>query len=236
MRKTVTIIILILCIHHVSAQDYRKIFREDYEHGLSILEKNDALFEHVASKYKVNAAHLKAIVFPELIRYNTVFDFMEITSLKVLYITNGKDYANFSVGYFQMKPSFAEQLETDAIKYLDADLVSGLNLPINGAEPQKQREERVGRLTSIEGQLQYLVLFYKICEKKFKLHNIPEQQKISFLSTCYNAGYHHSYTMINGLSKKNLFYTGRVVTGKRYNYASISRFWFNQHPQLAIVN
>lgn len=239
MPRLYIIMFFILCSHsRVNAQDYRKIFREDYNQGLSILEKNDALFEKAAAKYQVNASHLKAIVFPELIRYNTVFDFMEITSLKVLYITNGKDYANFSVGYFQMKPSFAEQLESDASKYLDARFLSGFEMPIqiNIADPTKEREERVRRLTTVEGQLQYLVLFYKICEKKFNLFTLNDQEKISFLSTCYNAGYHRSYNAVAALSRKDLFYTGTVVSGKRFNYASISLFWYRQQAQLANVN
>ena len=49
-----------------------------------------------------------AVVFPELIRYSALRDKIEITLLKSLYIYKGDDYADFSIGQFQMKPSFAE--------------------------------------------------------------------------------------------------------------------------------
>ena len=43
---------------------------------------------------------------------------MEITLLKALYINLGEDYANFSIGQFQMKPSFAESIHKQITDYL----------------------------------------------------------------------------------------------------------------------
>ncbi len=52
-----------------------------------------------------------SIVLPELIRWNALQDIMETTALELLYVEKGKDGADFSIGYFQMKPSFIENLE-----------------------------------------------------------------------------------------------------------------------------
>ena len=93
--------------------DYKKIFGSDYTWAVNWLKQNDAVIDDYAVKYQLPAKELKAIVFPELIRYNGVFNALEVESLKYLYVSEGKHYANFSVGYFQMKPSFAEMVESD---------------------------------------------------------------------------------------------------------------------------
>jgi len=62
-----------------------------------------------------------SIVFPELIRFNAIQDKIETFALQSLYVKYGKDYANFSVGPFQVKPSFAESLEKDFVKFPASD-------------------------------------------------------------------------------------------------------------------
>lgn len=46
-------------------------------------------------------------------RYSIVSDFLETEILELSYVDYGLDYADFSIGKFQiqMKPSFVEQLE-----------------------------------------------------------------------------------------------------------------------------
>ena len=69
-------------------------------------------------KYQLNPYFVLAIVFPELIRYSKLQDVIESNDLKVLYVQFGDTYSNFSIGRFQMKPSFCEQLEKDYNKYV----------------------------------------------------------------------------------------------------------------------
>ena len=52
-----------------------------------------------------------AVVFPELVRYSALMDFMETTAVKALYQQKGVKGADFSIGRFQMKPSFVADLE-----------------------------------------------------------------------------------------------------------------------------
>ena len=227
--------IIVLCMHcSLHAQDYRKIFGADYEDGVVLVDKYSNLFNATGSRFNIKPSHLKAIVFPELIRYNTVYDFMEITSLKVLYITNGHDYANFSVGYLQMKPSFAEQLEKDAVHYLGKEVLSLLDFDLlqSQGDSEQQRRRRVERLSRIEGQLQYLALFYKICEAKFMLNSLTEEKRVRFLAACYNAGYQHTSKDILKYTSRKMFYTGRFLPSSRYCYSDISLYWFRSHAAL----
>jgi len=70
-------------------------------------------------------------------------------------VQGGADYANFSIGYFQMKPSFVEQLE----EFIQADsLLRRKYRDCLFIKPQERaaRVTRVDRLITIEWQIKYL--------------------------------------------------------------------------------
>jgi hypothetical protein len=211
--------------------DYKKDFGSDYTHAIQWLKTNSADFDWVANMFNIPARDLKAIVFPELIRYNTVYDAIEINSLKYLYVSEGKEYADFSVANFQMKPSFAEMVEQDANQYLDNSFLqlSGFDKLKDLADNEDNRKERIARITSTQKQLIYLCAFYKICDAKFAGNVFAsENDKIKFYAACYNAGYRRSYENIIAVQLKNYFYTGKFFTTANYNYADISNYYFEQ--------
>ena len=70
-----------------------------------------------------------AVVFPEIVRYSDLEDLIQIRALKVLYVQYGRKYADFSVGHFQMKPSFIEQLEADWNRLASAEEKSAAGIP-----------------------------------------------------------------------------------------------------------
>jgi hypothetical protein len=209
--------------------DYKKDFGNDYTHAIQWLQVNSMQFQQAAVMFNIPARDLKAIVFPELIRYNAVYDAIEINSLKYLYVSEGKDYADFSVGYFQMKPSFAEMIEQDANQYLDDDFLklSGFAKLKDVADNEDNRKERIARITSTQQQLIYLCAFYKICDVKFADKSFGNE-KIKFYATCYNAGYRRSYKNIIAVQAKNYFHTGKFFTTTNYNYADISNYYFEK--------
>ncbi len=159
-----------------------KFFGKDYEWAVNWLKQNDKIFTAYSNKYNVPARELKAIIFPELIRYNRVFDAIQIESLKYLYVTEGKYYADFSVGFFQMKPSFAEKVEREAE-------------PVFGykelEDNEQNRRDRLLRLTKNcnPGKLPVCVL--QALRKNFSSSEpSPAPDKIKLFATAYNAGYH----------------------------------------------
>jgi hypothetical protein len=211
--------------------DYKKDFGNDYIHAVQWLQLNSKGFEQAANMFNIPVRNLKAIVFPELIRYNKVYDAIEINSLKYLYVSEGKDYADFSVGNFQMKPSFAEMVEQDANQYLDDDFLqlSGFDKLMNVANDETSRKERIARITSTQQQLIYLGAFYKICDAKFADKQFASaNEKVKFYATCYNAGYRRSYESIVTIQAKNYFHTGKFFTAASYNYADISNYYFEK--------
>jgi len=211
--------------------DYKKDFGNDYTHAVQWLKLNSCSFEQAATRFDIPAQDLKAIVFPELIRYNTVYDAIEINSLKYLYVSEGCAYADFSVGHFQMKPSFAEMVEQDANQYLDQNFLQacGFDKLKNIADNEDSRNERITRMSSVEQQLVYLCTFYKICEARFAGQQFASaNEKIRFYAACYNAGYRRSYEDIRAAQVKNYFHTGKFFTTVNYNYADISNYYFEK--------
>ena len=70
--------------------------------------------EPLLAKYHVSYPVAISIIFPEIVRYSALRDKVEISLLKTLYVNLGEDYADFSIGQFQMKPSFAEAIRRKA--------------------------------------------------------------------------------------------------------------------------
>lgn len=203
--------------------DYKKVFGSDYTWAANWLKQHDGLIEEYASEFDMPGKELKAIVFPELIRYNSLFNALEIESLKYLYVREGRYYADFSVGYFQMKPSFAEMVEEDGGKLLDAGrlIEAGWKNIMEAADIEISRRERVKRLSNTRQQIIYLCVFYKICQSRFQDRIFASPvERLKFFATCYNAGYRRSYESLMAFQLKNNFY--------KYNYSSVSAYYYLQ--------
>jgi hypothetical protein len=229
--KIIFAAVLLLFFAGKTSDDYASIFGDDYSWAVKWLKTHNADFETTAAKGPVAVNELKAIVLPELIRYNGVYDAMEIQSLKFLYISRGKTYADFSVGYFQMKPSFAEQVEADAKSYLSANQLAALGFDNlnNAADNEESRKARVSRIISVDGQLNYLLAFYEICSSKFKeVQFATAADRVRFFATCYNAGYHYTEAQVKEKMPKKYFHTGKFITSDNYCYSDICADWFKK--------
>jgi hypothetical protein len=220
--KAFLIFISVFTYHPGFEIDYEKVFGENYTWAVNWLQSNNEPLEKYAREYALPVKELKAIIFPELIRYNKVFDAIEIESLKYLYVSEGAHYADFSVGYFQMKPSFAEMVEKDAVKKLSRDFLSKSNVKQweSAINNEDARRARVKRITNINDQIIYLCAFYKICQDKFSTRHFASAiERVKFFATCYNAGYNRKEAAIMGFQARNNFY--------KYNYSAVSAYYFN---------
>ncbi|HTF29356.1 MAG TPA: hypothetical protein VK625_10975 [Flavitalea sp.] len=201
--------------------DYKRVFGNKYTWAVNWLKQNNSLINEYASAFNIPDKELKAIIFPELIRYNSFFDALEIESLKYLYVKEGKQYADFSVGYFQMKPSFGEMIEEDALNLLPGNYRRESGWKSKQTDGEVSRRERVKRLSNVRHQLIYLCAFYKICEYRFKGKRISSpEERVKLFATCYNAGYRRSYESLLSFLSKNNFYS--------YNYSSVSAYYYMQ--------
>jgi hypothetical protein len=204
--------------------DYRKEFGTDYKDAEHLAIELRPQLLRFSTEFNEDPRLMEAIVFPEMVRYNIWYDYFETGSLCLLYSRFGADYANFSIGYFQMKPEFAESIEKFVSTFKDEEWVVNLQLGnFSGTDDFENRKARVRRLQDPAWQLRYLIAFIKCCRIK---HNLPseisEQQEIQFLATAYNTGWTNTTSEIWNRSTRKFFHLEQFNPSKRYVYADIS--------------
>lgn len=218
------IIVLAFCGMNVNSYGQTKQMLNDIpnvQQAYRFIIQNAWIMDSIKA-YKSDPAFSLAIVFPELIRYSTIRNKFEIGGLLSLYVQFGKDYANFSVGHFQMKPSFAEQIETDALKYCAIMLVPA-------QQPEKTRRlERVKRLNNTVWQVKYLIMFIKIMDKRY-CHKkwVTAEEKLKFYATAYNCGYWLPEQKIISYSNSKLFNIGFANSPESFSYSSLACSFYN---------
>lgn len=154
-----------------------------------------------------------AIVAPEMFRYSAFRNFMETTALETLYIDYGKAAADFSIGYFQMKPSFIEEMEQ-----LDNTLTKYAT-----TSPILLRKERLDRLKSKSWQIKYAISFCELMDKKYAYKQFNTiKDKIAFYATAYNLGINTSENIINQWKDKKVFPYGYQYGNNQCTYSAIA--------------
>lgn len=127
----------------------------------------------------------ESIVAPEISQYSPIEDKVQIRALYLLYVKYGT--ANFSIGYLQMKPSFAEQIES--LIQGDKELKKKYQrLVINESDLSQKRRIRLERLSSLQWELEYLSAFMQIATKRLTSVKLDAKERVMYLATMYNSG------------------------------------------------
>lgn len=226
---------LFVCCSFIStlsqSLNYEEIFGSDWKKAVTFEKENRQWIEPLFLKYKISYPVGISVIFPELVRYSALRDKMEITLLKTLYVNLGEEYANFSIGVLQMKPSFAEAIREKAITIRK-------NIP--GLVFRKQaefeniydyRRSIVKDLEDPRTEINYLIAFLKICQKEFKTDRKDDIAQIRFLATAYNYGIDRSFIEIEKMADKKFFNT-KLFKSENYSYSDVSVFWFNKFSDL----
>ena len=211
------------------SEDYAAIFGEHYAGAERFLRENTWIARSLRLPPEQTRIAL-AVVFPELIRFNALEDSIQVRGLKVLYVQYGRAYMNFSVGRFQMKPSFAEQLEADCERFLSAVEHAAGGLPaFERGDTSALREKRVLRLDDMAWQAQYLRLFMLVMEKRYgQVAFSGTEDRLRFYATAYNAGYASGERALRQMMNQRRFHTALVPPKTVYNYADVAWFYFVQ--------
>lgn len=204
--------------------DYPSIFGRDWNKAEAFIVENENWMKHLSDKYDVSFPVATAVVFPELVRYSALLDKVEITLLKTLYINLGDDYADFSIGPFQMKPSFAETIHQKAGSLKDK-ISNQFRL---GSRTENLREYRASIVKDLEdpiSQFLYLICFIKICENTFNLEKADDNFRVKFFSSAYNCGLDKSFEKVIEMSDRKFFNT-KLYKTDNYSYSGISLYWY----------
>ena len=237
MRLLFIFLILIGLVIPAASQslNYPEIFGDDWKKALLFENENRSWIEPVLAKNHISYPLAIAVIFPELVRYSALRDRMEVTLLKALYINMGDNYANFSVGQFQMKPSFAMMVREQSHSVLSRR--SGISFK-QKAEYDDAREYRrsvVEDLEDTKTQFNYLVTFIKICDKNFRTNRMDEITRLKFIATAYNYGIDKSSASIESMTDRKFFNT-KLFKTENYCYADVSLFWYTHYSKISYKN
>jgi hypothetical protein len=221
---------IILSVGSVRAQspDYKSIFGQHWDKAILFVEENNSWIEPKVKQYHVSYPEAIAIVFPELVRYSALRDKIETTLLKSLYINLGEEYANFSIGPFQMKPTFAELIREKAIWTTGNKSGRLFKTKSEYDDIKSYRASIVSDLENPETQLIYLIAFIKICESRFALRLKENPYRLKFLATAYNYGFWRTSGQIEKMLDEKYFRTTLMKT-ENYSYSDVSLFWYKQY-------
>ena len=204
----------------------------------------------VWERYGVPCDIAEAVIFPELIRYSLFQDKMESGAVKTLYISRGRGGCDFSIGRFQMKPSFVEDLEK---RWMRSGLAREYNLYFDTKDNETARKIRITRMEKDEWQCIYLAVFLKMLYLDYGsvnrqgeyvqdgLDTLPPKEQVRLAATAYNRGCrwvnpgYGPLEEIRALAGERHFHTAVVPTPKtrRYVYADIALRHFRELQKLS---
>ncbi len=228
------ILVLLVSFFNILQNDYRTVFTFDYDWAVKFISENKETFLEKSQKYGSDTAIITSVVFPEIIRFSVFRNYFETKSLELIYVKHGKENADFSIGYFQMKPSFVEKLElyvqlNDSLRNKYGHIIQFKN-----ENPEKIRFERLERIKSLDWQIEYLNCFYSIVNQHFseiKFKSIEE--KIRFFASAYNHGFDKPAEEIYKWMNVAIFPYGIKSKAKQYIYSDISvRFYLDEYAEI----
>jgi|GEM_PF-376087 hypothetical protein len=188
-----------VCANDIKVIEY---YRKEIDNAVSLLAKQNKIIN--AELNTNERVEIIAIAFPEIIRYNAFSDLIETTSNRLLYINGGKTASDFSIGLFQMKPSFVEDLENYVSN--SEKFKKFKNIQILNKTEKDAREERVRRLENFRWQLRYLKAFWAVMEDKYsQIVFENKNDKLRFYATAYNFGFLRPEKMIINYQNKKAF-------------------------------
>lgn len=210
----------------VADRDFRQIFKKDWANAEQYVEKQREVWEVIFNEFAVSPALAMAVIFPEQIRYSALQDFMETAAVKALYIQGGTQMANFSIGRFQMKPSFAEEVERE---WMQTEWRDMYEIHFDLSDNVEARRMRIWRLDNEQWQCIYLALFLKLLYRRCpQLKKEDAVEQVRFCATAYNVSFKGSYETIRRNSRRAFFHTDFMASPSTvyHVYADIAACYY----------
>lgn len=202
-------------------------------------ERHRTEWRQVWERYDIPCDIAEAVIFPELIRYGLFQDKMETGAVRALYISRGTGGCDFSIGRFQMKPSFAEELEK---RWMRSGMARQYGLYFDTKDNETARRIRISRLEKEEWQCIYLAVFLKMLyldygsvDKRGEysqdgIERLSMKDQVRLAATAYNRGcrwVNPGYGPLDEIRARvdeKHFHTAVVPTARtrRYVYADIA--------------
>jgi hypothetical protein len=237
VRGRTLLVSLMLCASVARAQDFEAVFGNRYASAVAAVRTRQSSWRAACEDLGADARLLIPVVFPELLRRSIIREGAEDLGLATLYVSRGSRAADFSVGIFQMKPSFAEAVEGNliALPSIPDAIRPLIDFPGTLSE-RDRRAARYRRLREEGWQLRYLAGFALIVGTRFPLESLRAEDQIRFLAAAYNHGFWLSWDEITAAESLQLFPNG-VSRGshEQYRYTDVAvdfyvRYWRVNFP------
>lgn len=222
MRLIVAGVLLLLGTESLYCQSYVSSYPKEVSQAKRFFTKHYAVLDSTCKKHNVDTDQTLAIVAPEVGMYSVWRDRMETTATELFYVEMGTSYNDFSIGYFQMKPSFAEAIESYVISLSLSEFTN--LLPRAGSE-KEARLNRIARLKSLPYQAAYLAAFITIWRT---LH--PQSTEVQVQATAYNAGFWKDEKQLAILAGKKSF-PRKVFGSKQFAYGDVAAEYYKSLSQ-----
>ena len=156
---------------------------------------HDSWYE-VWRSYDVDPLIAESVVWPEMERYSRLQDLIETSANYGTYIVSGGG-PDYSIGLFQMKPSFVEELEK---AWMRSGLARQYELWFDTADNATARRIRISRLQKEEWQVIYVGVFLRLLYASYGsvdkngtwrqegLETLPVEEQVRLAATAYNRG------------------------------------------------
>lgn len=211
-------------------QCYFSLFPSEAEDALKFVRDNARpIKQFTAGLSPSDRIVALSVVAPEISQYSRVLDFVELRTLFISYRNFGK--GDFSVGYFQMKPSFIESLENEIIN--NKQLKKKYASYIPEGDLKEKRTTRLKRLSSLEWSLKYLEVFIEVAKNKtasISFRNIED--KVKYWATLYNSGFKSSPQRVAEMQKKKYF----PHSSKKFNYADVALEFYKEFQKKKLLS
>jgi len=198
-------------------------FNDDINRATEFINNHKDKIIQTCKEYDIDVNIALSIMFPELVRYNHLEDQLQVSANKLFYIKWGPEYADFSIGILQMKPTFIERLSNTRKRNKYDDLFL---YPKNSSK-EDVRRIIIDRLQNINYQLKYLAYFINIIDTSNEVQFKNDYDKIIYYATAYNAGSWYNKDNNQKLSKKKTYPYGlNNEEIKQYSYSDISLYYY----------
>lgn len=201
------------------AENYSVLYSVEVQRAVDFYEKNhDTLKDIFPGLSEKMLKMIYSVVAPEVSQYDPFKDFIEVKALEMKYVRNGN--CDYSIGRFQMKPSFVESLEKEVFNSASLKKKFGKYLGYaTGEDPGTVRKERLKRMCESEWQMRYLAIFIEVAKRRTAKWGLKgNEEKLWCWATLYNAGPYLSRQRVSNRQKVKQFPRGT----KEFNYSAVA--------------
>ena len=209
-------------------RELKNAFGKEWKKAAQRVRVHRAQWHKIFESLDADAQECEAIIFPEQLRYSRLQNGMEEGATIALYVKGGTQAANFSVGYFQMKPSFVEEVEA---AWMKSPLRHKYKLYFDLRDSQSSRQKRLERLLDEQWQCVYLGMFYRLVRERIpELEELSGRERVIIMATAYNRDFDASLEQLQLMREDYMFHTDIFPSENTeyYSYGEISAQWYSE--------